>query len=410
MKGAPRELARTTYWLRTVLEGFLPVERTAHSRLLDIGSADGRIAHFWVDKGGLATYCHYELDACRQVAALYGIPLRRHQNEGLPEDGCWLRGVGETGLEVAFTDLAPAGPYTLATFDTRAYEATYALEMVGHIAAGLEHSGWLLSVIDEKISTSSWQDRLNAWFEEVEVITSLSPRARGLSFFLARRPLQDQKPSVEYYSWQATFKNQTYDFRGAPGVFSPKALDSGTAFMLDVMDISPQERCLDLGCGTGAVAVVLSQEARVPMVAVDNNARALRLATENCQNNRADSVKIYPSDGFTDIESTEMFDVIACNPPYHTDFSVARRFIEGSFLRLREGGRLYLVVKRTDWYARKLKSLFGGCRRFTNDDGYTVFVAERQSVPKRPKVPSVGTRKHQKRLEKTSRRKRGRQR
>ena len=181
MKGTPQELARTTYWLKTVLEGFLPIDQPCNGRLLDMGSADGHIAHFWADKGGLATYCHYELDACRQVAALYGIPLRRHQNEGLPEDGCWLRGVGETGLEVAFTDLAPAGPYTLATFDTRAYEATYALEMVGHIAAGLEHSGWLLSVIDEKISTSSWQDRLNTWFEEVEVITSLSPRARGES-------------------------------------------------------------------------------------------------------------------------------------------------------------------------------------------------------------------------------------
>lgn len=410
MKRVRLELARTTYWLEVVLEGFLSKGRVANSRLLDIGSADGHIASSWVDKGGLATYCHYELDACRQAAALSDIPLRRTQSEGFPEDGFWLRGAGETGLEVAFTDLPPAGPYTLATFDTRAYETAYALEMVGHIAAVLEHSGWLLSVIDEKISKSSWQDRLNTWFEDVEPIHPASSRARGLSFFLSRRPLQDQKPSVEYYSWQATFKNQIFDFRGAPGVFSPKALDPGTAFMLDVMDISPQERCLDLGCGTGAVAVMIRQGFRVAAVAVDHNARALRLAAENCQHNQADSVKIYPSDGFTDIEPTEMFDVIACNPPYHTDFSVARRFIEGSFLRLREGGRLYLVVKRTDWYERKLTSLFGGCRRFTNNDGYTVFVAQRQSGSKRQRASSVGTRKHQKRLEQTRRRKQGRKR
>lgn len=40
------------------------------------------------------------------------------------------------------------------------------------------------------------------------------------------------------------------------------------------------------------------------------------------------------------------FDLILLNPPYQSDFSVAKKLILKSFNRLEMGGRLFLVVKR----------------------------------------------------------------
>jgi len=39
------------------------------------------------------------------------------------------------------------------------------------------------------------------------------------------------------------------------------------------------------------------------------------------------------------------FTLILSNPPYHTDFSVAKNFIEGGYKRLVIGGRMVMVQK-----------------------------------------------------------------
>jgi 16S rRNA (guanine1207-N2)-methyltransferase len=72
------------------------------------------------------------------------------------------------------------------------------------------------------------------------------------------------------------------------------------------------------------------------------------------------------------------FDCILSNPPYHTDFSVAKRFIEKGFNRLKPGGRMYMVTKRKEWYKNKFISVFGGVRIY-EIDGYYVFEAEKRS-------------------------------
>ena len=46
------------------------------------------------------------------------------------------------------------------------------------------------------------------------------------------------------------------------------------------------------------------------------------------------------------------FPLIMSNPPYHTDFSVAKAFIEGSYKHLQTGGWLVMVCKHLSWYIR----------------------------------------------------------
>jgi 16S rRNA (guanine1207-N2)-methyltransferase len=70
--------------------------------------------------------------------------------------------------------------------------------------------------------------------------------------------------------------------------------------------------------------------------------------------------------------------MILSNPPYHTDFSVAKMFIEKGFNRLSIGGRMYMVTKRKEWYRNKLKSIFGGVRIWELN-GYFVFMSIKKS-------------------------------
>jgi 16S rRNA (guanine1207-N2)-methyltransferase len=83
------------------------------------------------------------------------------------------------------------------------------------------------------------------------------------------------------------------------------------------------------------------------------------------------------SDAFENIDDTG-FDLILSNPPYHSDYAVAKRFIEKGFNRLKIDGRMALVVKRSLWYENKLRAIFGGVKK-TEKDGYTVLISEKRS-------------------------------
>lgn len=82
-------------------------------------------------------------------------------------------------------------------------------------------------------------------------------------------------------------------------------------------------------------------------------------------------------DGFDAVDAAG-FDLILVNPPYQSDFAVAKRFIEKGFNRLKLGGRMAVVVKRGTWYRNKMRAVFGGVRDF-EVDGYHVLVSERRS-------------------------------
>ena len=84
-------------------------------------------------------------------------------------------------------------------------------------------------------------------------------------------------------------------------------------------------RLLDLGTGTGAIALALAKfwpEANV--VAVDRSAEALALARENAQKlSLADRVEFRESDWFAALAGAAPFQLIVSNPPYLSAAEVA---------------------------------------------------------------------------------------
>ncbi len=164
-----------------------------------------------------------------------------------------------------------------------------------------------------------------------------------------------------------------------PGLFSPSHADRGTLAMLSCTHFEPGMRVLDLGCGCGLVGILAARLCGEENVVLsDIDPLAAEVAGRNAVRNGVPGVKIVVSDGFSQLDEAG-FDLILSNPPYQSDFSVAKAFIEKGFNRLKLGGRLMMVTKRRDWYRNKLAAVFGGVK-VREIDGYQVFEAERRQL------------------------------
>jgi 16S rRNA (guanine1207-N2)-methyltransferase len=165
----------------------------------------------------------------------------------------------------------------------------------------------------------------------------------------------------------------------AEKLFSPGRVDDGTQAMLKQVQFAPDDKVLDLGCGYGAIGVVVAKLIGPEKVfLLDNDPLAIAYAAKNLELNGVDGARCVLSDGFRNL-SEAGFTKILCNPPYHTDFSVAKHMIEKGFNRLAIGGALWMVTKRDTWYRNKLGGVFGGVR-LQPVDGYFVFEAIKKSA------------------------------
>ena len=191
--------------------------------------------------------------------------------------------------------------------------------------------------------------------------------------------------------YQALLWNQPLEIETTEGLFSPRGADAGTLSMVSAVELESGQKLLDLGCGAGLVGIAAAKvlgEENVWMTDVDP--AAVRCAAENAKRNGVENVHLCCGDAL-DAVDVSGFDWILSNPPYHADFSVAKKFIEKGFNRLKLGGKLVMVVKRELWYRNKLTAIFGGVR-MQEIGGYFVFTAEKRSeryAPPKPKAPKT---------------------
>ena len=185
---------------------------------------------------------------------------------------------------------------------------------------------------------------------------------------------------------QVEILGQQVSLETRPGLFSPEHVDRGTLAMLSHVKIASGMRIMDLGCGCGVVGIVAAKIAGEENVFMsDADPMAVETARRYAERNGVGGVQVCVSDGFQSVDASG-FDLILSNPPYQTDFSVAKGFIEKGFNRLKIGGKLYMVTKRRAWYKNKMISVFGGVE-IRETDGYYVFIAERRSLQYANKAP-----------------------
>jgi 16S rRNA (guanine1207-N2)-methyltransferase len=177
---------------------------------------------------------------------------------------------------------------------------------------------------------------------------------------------------------KTTIKDIDLVFETSIDVFSSKNIDQGTLSMLSVVNFEESDKVLDLGCGYGVVGILAAKIIGVEnVVMLDVDEKAIQLSEKNASLNNVHGIKILKSDGYSNLNEKD-FTIILSNPPYHTDFSVAKMFIEKGFNRLCIGGKMYMVTKRKEWYKNKLTAIFGGVKVWELND-YYIFMSIKKS-------------------------------
>jgi release factor glutamine methyltransferase len=118
---------------------------------------------------------------------------------------------------------------------------------------------------------------------------------------------------IAYIVGQREFFGLPFEVNGA--VLIPRP-DTELLVELTVDRTPPQGRVLDMGTGSGAIAVsVAHTRADADVTALDVSADALAVAQRNATNNQA-RVSFLRSDWYAALANAAPFDVIASNPPY----------------------------------------------------------------------------------------------
>ena len=130
----------------------------------------------------------------------------------------------------------------------------------------------------------------------------------------ASRPVQYVTGIAEFYD---------LEFKVCEGVLIPRPETAELVAQI-VADTHPGAKILDVGTGSGAIAVALAKSIEgAKVTAVDISDVALEIAAENAERNGV-NIAFYKADALGDMSSLGEFDIIVSNPPYIPQSDIVR--------------------------------------------------------------------------------------
>jgi 16S rRNA (guanine1207-N2)-methyltransferase len=168
------------------------------------------------------------------------------------------------------------------------------------------------------------------------------------------------------------------------GAFAGTGIDIGTRALLAHLDAVPTDvaSAVDLGCGTGALAVLLARaRPGLTVTATDESAAAVASARETvAANGLTDRVVVVRTDGAESVPDAST-DVVLLNPPFHVGAAVHAGIAHALFAEaarvLRPGGELWAVWNSHLRYRPALERVVGPTRQVSRDPKFTVTVSTR---------------------------------
>jgi 16S rRNA (guanine1207-N2)-methyltransferase len=173
------------------------------------------------------------------------------------------------------------------------------------------------------------------------------------------------------------FKGISFKFHSSPGVFSKDKIDNGT--MLLVESCIPGKNVLDLGCGYGAVGIIVKKINPLSNVTCsDINSRAVSLTEENVKLNNVE-INVVQSNIFDSIKKD--FDTVLINLPQNAGKDICFKMIEESYNHLIKGGSLQVVSRHQKGgksYEKKMIEVFKNCEYIGKGSGYRVYLSKKR--------------------------------
>ncbi|MEY2613930.1 MAG: Ribosomal small subunit methyltransferase [Planctomycetota bacterium] len=222
----------------------------------------------------------------------------------------------------------------------------------------LKIGGSLIAAVDN--AKDSWlHDQLKVFEKSVRVRPFANARGYRIEKTKPLKKLKDFSCDLAYRDCDELIHLIT-----RPGVFSHRQLDNGARQLLDAVDVYPGASLIDIGCGSGSVAIGLAaRDPNAKIHAVDSNARAIWCVEQGSKKNKLKNITT-ELNANGDYINPGTFDMALANPPYFGDFQIAEKLIVAALRSLRPGGRLVLVSKQPSWYEENLPRWFEECEVF----------------------------------------------
>ena len=222
-------------------------------------------------------------------------------------------------------------------------EAEFTRDLMQQAHQRLSSGGYLAVAVDNPKDT--WlHDQMKSMFDKVT-----SERTSSGFVFWARKTNELKK--LKSFDCEFTFKDEQNIIRVVtlPSVFSHRRLDHGAKQLMLSADVGPDDNVLDMGCGSGSVALAAAFKTTGKVFGVDSNARAIECLKRGAEMNQLDNVEaIWNADG--NLEFDVEIDLALANPPYYGNDNISQHFVDTAIRFMRSGGALLVVTKQPNWY------------------------------------------------------------
>ena len=255
----------------------------------------------------------------------------------------------------------PPGPYDLAVVPlAKDGEAELSRDILQAALVNLAIGGHLVAGIDNP--RDKWlREQLAETGETVRVRPAEGAAAKARSDTIAYVVQKTRPPAkIRDFSCEVVFRDRGNLLTAftRPGVFAHRRIDPGARHLLGAVDVAAGTRVLDIGCGSGCVALgIAAREPSVRVHALDSSARAVDCTRRGIEKNSLANVTVdLEAEGHVPEPGT--WDLALANPPYYSDFRLAELFVDSARLALTPGGTLLVVTKQPSWYLENLPRMW----------------------------------------------------
>jgi len=214
--------------------------------------------------------------------------------------------------ELGFDSFEEAEDAVKAYTTTEKFDAEAMLELIG------EHPELITSVDTRRIKQENWNHLWESNFPMAEVVGQV----------------------VIYAPFHMDIPEMEYRICIMPQMSFGTGHHETTSLMIEMMlDLDMTgKRILDMGCGTGILAIFAAMKKALSVTAIDIDEWAYRNATENCERNNINGIEILQGD--SNLLSNRSFDIVLANINLNillADMSIYTRCLPAGGLLLTSG-------------------------------------------------------------------------